>query len=159
MNLSIFQPEAAHPATFNFCNHPVRCLERDGALWLVASDVCKALGLGNPSLAVNGNPSRPERGGLDEDEKGVFTLRTAGGPQKLLMVSEGGAYHLVFRSRRPEAERFQEWVCGEVLPSIRRTGGYTMPGAAAATAPLTFAEALRAAADRESKRELMASRV
>lgn len=93
--------------------------------WFVAKDVCDILGIGNVSLAVNGNPTRND-GGLDDDEKGIYIVHTPGGPQKLLCVSEPGLYSLIFKSRRPEAEAFKDWICHEVLPSIRKTGMYTV---------------------------------
>jgi len=81
--------------------------------------VCAVLGLGNPrsSLAL-----------LDDDEKGVHTMDTLGGPQSVAIVSEPGLYSLILRSRRPEAKAFKRWVVHEVLPSIRRTGSYAVGG-------------------------------
>lgn len=103
--------------------HLVRQVERDGEVWFVGVDVCRVLGLANPrsSIAL-----------LDEDEKGVHTVDTLGGDQELTIVSEAGVYRLVFRSRKPVAERFKRWLAHEVIPSIRRTGGY---GSAVSAAP------------------------
>jgi len=96
----------------------VRVIEKDGAPWLVAADVCAALDLGNPrsSLAL-----------LDDDEKGVHTVDTLGGPQEMATVNEPGLYSLVLRSRKPEAKAFKRWICHEVIPSIRKHGGYLTP--------------------------------
>lgn len=61
---------------------------------------------------------------LDDDEKGVRLMHTLGGEQNVLLVTEPGFYKLVIRSRKPEAKAFQRWVTHEVLPALRRDGGY-----------------------------------
>ena len=101
---------------FNFHDETVRVLtdERDEP-WFIAKDVCAVLEIGNPSQALTN---------LDDDEKGITTTDTLGGPQKTVTVSESGFYRLVLRSRKPVAKEFQRWVTHEVLPQIRRTGGY-----------------------------------
>lgn len=88
----------------------------DGEPWFVAKDVCEALGLNNVGQATNG---------LDADEKGSITINdgTPGNPNKAT-ISEAGLYSLILRSRKPEAKAFKRWVTHEVLPSIRRDGGY-----------------------------------
>ena len=63
---------------------------------------------------------------LDEDEKGTYSIRTPGGPQEMSIISEPGLYSLVLRSRKPEAKRFKRWIVHEVIPSIRKTGGYML---------------------------------
>ena len=93
----------------------LRIVERDGEHWFVAKDVCSALGLGNNRQAV----SR-----LDEDEKRVISSDTPGGKQELQAVNEPGLYSLVLSSRKPEAKAFKRWVTHEVLPAIRKDGGY-----------------------------------
>ena len=93
----------------------VRVVEIDGSLWFVAADVCRALGLTNPAETVKV---------LDDDEKGISTTDTLGGPQEAIIVSESGLFALIFRSRKPHAIKFRKWVTGEVLPAIRRTGTY-----------------------------------
>lgn len=92
----------------------------DGTPWFVAKDVCNILGLSNPrtSLAL-----------LDEDEKGVHSMDTLGGKQELTTVNEAGLYALILKSRKPEARKFKRWVTHEVLPSIRKRGGYLTPEA------------------------------
>lgn len=89
----------------------------DGEPWFVAKDVCDALDLSNPSVAVSA---------LDDDERSKFNLGRQG---ETNIVSEPGLYKLVMRSRKPEAKAFQRWVTHDVLPSIRRTGAYEAPGA------------------------------
>ena len=61
---------------------------------------------------------------MDEDEKGVHSTHTPGGNQQVLLVTEPGFYKLVLQSRKPEAKAFQRWVTHEVLPALRRDGGY-----------------------------------
>lgn len=93
----------------------VRALSVDGEPWFVAKDVCDALGLNNSRKAV---------ARLDDDEKGVTSSDTPGGEQRVQIVSEPGLYKLIMRSRKSEAKAFQRWVTHDVLPAIRRTGGY-----------------------------------
>jgi anti-repressor protein len=64
---------------------------------------------------------------LPEDERGVISLMTPGGPQPYLCVTEAGLFRLISRSRKPAAARFQSWLFGEVLPSIRKHGQYPPP--------------------------------
>jgi prophage antirepressor-like protein len=99
-------------------NNPVRIVEKDGDPWFVAKDVCSILELDISSGAR----------GLADDEKGLHTVQTPGGEQKLQVISEPGLYRLVFKSRKKEAESFKRWVCHEVLPAIRKTGAYLAPG-------------------------------
>lgn len=87
----------------------------DGQPWLVAADVCRAIGLDQVSRAV----SR-----LKDAQKGVTEITTPGGKQKVTVVNEPGVYRLIGRSNKPEAERFQDWVYEKVLPTIRKTGRY-----------------------------------
>ena len=93
----------------------VRVVMRDGEPWFVAKDVCECLDLANSRDAV----SR-----LDDDEKGVGKADTLGGSQDMVLISESGLYTLVMRSNKPDAKVFRKWVTSEVLPSIRKTGGY-----------------------------------
>lgn len=109
---------------FNFNGAQLRTVAKGDETWFVASDVCDTLGLTNVSQAVNGNPSRPSDVALDADEKGICQVYTLGGKQKMLCVNESGLYMLIFKSSRPEAKAFRKWVTSEVLPAIRKTGGY-----------------------------------
>lgn len=111
---------------FDFEDAAVRIVTRDGDPWFVAADVCRILDLGNTAMAV----SR-----LDDDEKGVATVDTLGGPQEMLILAESGLYTLVFTSRKPEAKRFRKWVTGTVLPAIRRHGVYVHGPAEAQAMP------------------------
>lgn len=83
--------------------------------WWVLADVCAVTDHTDPSKAA-------ER--LDADEKGTTIIRTLGGAQEMLIVSEPGLYKLLQTSRKPIAKRFDRWVRHEVLPQIRKTGGY-----------------------------------
>lgn len=93
----------------------VRTLNLNGEPWFVAADVCKALELGNPSMTV-------ER--LDDDEKGISTIDTLGGKQRMAIINEPGLYSLVITSRKPEAKAFKRWITHEVIPAIRKHGVY-----------------------------------
>lgn len=93
----------------------IRTLTIDGEPWFVAADVCRALEIGNPSMAV-------ER--LDDDEKGISTIDTLGGKQRMTIINEPGLYSLVLSSRKPEAKAFRRWITHEVIPTIRKYGGY-----------------------------------
>lgn len=70
---------------------------------------------------------------LDDDEKGVCTVYTPGGPQSVSTISESGLYSLVMRSRKPEAKPFKRWVTHDILPTIAKTGRYEMTPASSAT--------------------------
>jgi len=93
----------------------IRTIIRDGEPCFVAVDVCRALDIQNTADAL----SR-----LDDDEKGVDSIYTPGGEQELLIVNEPGLYALVLGSRKPEAKAFRRWITHEVIPTIRKHGGY-----------------------------------
>lgn len=82
------------------------------------ADVCKALELTQPSKVK-------ER--LNSKGVNIIPTLTKGGEQKLLYINESNLYKTIFQSRKESAERFTDWVTGEVLPSIRKTGSYSMP--------------------------------
>lgn len=104
---------------FTFENKPIRIVpDAAGEPWFVAPDVCRVLEMANVTMALRI---------LDEDEKGLNSIETLGGRQDLNCISEPGLYKLMARSRKPEARRFDRWVRHEVLPSIRKTGGYGTP--------------------------------
>ena len=105
----------------------------DGEPWFVAKDVLDVLDLDKTALRK-----------LDEDEKGVDSIHTPGGEQQMTTVTEPGFYKLVMRSRKPEAKAFQRWVTHEVLPALRREGGY-MVARADETPEELMARALKAA--------------
>lgn len=97
----------------------VRVLAIDSEPWFVAKDVCDALGLSNVGQAI---------ASLDDDEKSSITIDdgTPGNPNKAI-ITEGGLYSLILRSRKTEAKRFKRWVTHDVLPTIRKHGMYATP--------------------------------
>ena len=97
---------------FDYNGRDVRTVEQDGEVWWVLPDVCRILGLSN-------SKSTAQR--LDEDERGKFNLPRQGATW---CVNEAGLYSVILRSDKPEARVFKRWVTHEVLPQIRRTGGY-----------------------------------
>lgn len=112
----------------------VRTLEEGGRVLFCGSDVAKALGYAVPRKA------------LFDHCKGVLkrNIPTNGGEQEMSFIPESDLYRLVFSSKLPTAEKFTDWVTDEVLPSIRKTGGYNLPK--------DYPSALRALADAEEKR-------
>lgn len=106
---------------FDFKAAVLRTLtDEEGEPWFVAKDVCDILGMSNPSMAVIA---------LDKDEVAQIDPKDYLGSenrsnQAVNIVSEPGLYKLIMRSRKPEAKEFQRWVAHEVLPQIRKTGGY-----------------------------------
>ncbi|EDZ47845.1 BRO family, N-terminal domain protein [Rhodobacterales bacterium Y4I] len=103
----------AETQSFDFNTKQVRVVSRDGSPWFVAKDVCDALGIGNPSMAV---------ASLEEDEVTLSTIEGSHRPTNL--ISESGLYALIFQSRKAEAKAFRKWVTSTVLPAIRKTGSY-----------------------------------
>lgn len=94
----------------------LRTAERNGETWFCLADICRPLGL----------MTKDVRERLKEDR--VVTIPHTdrmGRPKNMVFVNEGNLYRAIFQSRKPEAERFTDWVTEEVLPSIRKTGGYS----------------------------------
>ena len=113
--------------TAGTCEEPLFCL----------ADVCRVLEIGNVSDVKNR---------LKQDGVVLIEVTDAlGRLQNTYFVKEQNLYRVIMRSDKPNAEAFQDWVCGEVLPSIRKTGSYGLPK--------TFAEALRLAADQQERIE------
>jgi hypothetical protein len=105
---------------FEFEGHgKFRIIDRDGEPWFVLTEVCRELGIGNPSDAA----SR-----LDDDERDALGIADAiGRRQQTTIINESGLYNLILTSRVPGVKRFKKWITAEVLPSIRRTGMYVRP--------------------------------
>ena len=99
-------------------NHPVRIVDNDGETWFAAKDVSDILGYRDAY-----NMTRR----LDEDEKDTHLVSTPSGDQEMLIISESGLYQAILGSKKKEAKDFTRWVTHDVLPSIRKTGGYTVP--------------------------------
>jgi anti-repressor protein len=103
---------------FDYQAKTVRTIVKDGQPWFVAKDVCEVLELSNHKDAI----SR-----LAESMKSVVGIADPHGrTQDTTVISEAGVYKLVFTSRKPEAEKFTDWIAQEVLPQIRQTGSYSI---------------------------------
>lgn len=101
---------------FDYKGKQVRTIQKDGETWWVLKDVCAILEI---SQAVR----VAER--LDEDEVSRTHITDSLGRQQLTyIINESGLYNVILRSDKAEAKPFRKWVTGEVLPSIRKTGGY-----------------------------------
>lgn len=138
---------------FAFNSQSVRVISINGDPWFVASDVCNILDLENVSKACKPLKER-EKQVLNLKERGI-TLSDDPDTTRLLAISESGLYRLTMKSRKPQAEPFQDWVCEEILPTIRKTGKYEVAPSHPAL-PTNFVEALRLAADlEEQKQQLM----
>lgn len=93
----------------------VRAVTLEGEPWFVAADVCRALGLGNSSDVIKR---------LDEDERTLVSIEGASNGLPVNAINEPGLYALILGSRKPEAKAFKRWITHEVIPEIRKTGGY-----------------------------------
>lgn len=105
------------PSIFNFNEHGVRIVLDDSKEpWFCLADVYKSLDI-----------SRTSRLFRELDAKGVadYHTPTSGGIQKLKFINEPNLYRVIFRSNKPQALSFQDWVFAEVLPTIRKTGSYS----------------------------------
>lgn len=101
---------------FNFGNTTVRvCQDSEGEPWFVASDIANILGYRDAF-----NLCRR----LDDDDKGTQKMSTPSGGQDFTVINESGLYNAILCSNKPEAKFFKRWVTSEVLPAIRKTGGY-----------------------------------
>ena len=95
----------------------IRVVEIEGEPWFVGKDIASVLGYSNPQKAI--------RDHVDEDDKTVNDLFIVNGTKGIL-INESGLYSLILSSKLPTAKKIKNWVTGEVLPSIRKTGAYTM---------------------------------
>ncbi|HFC5459317.1 TPA: hypothetical protein ACFKT8_06760 [Neisseria gonorrhoeae] len=100
---------------FNFNQNAIQVINKNGEAWFIASEVAAMLGYRDSY-----NMTRI----LDNDEKGTHNVSTLGGNQDVSVINESGFYHAAFKSRKPEVKPFRKWVTSEVLPTIRKTGGY-----------------------------------
>lgn len=106
---------------FQFQTNPLRIVEHNGELWFIAVDVCNVLGLGNTTNALKR---------LDDDEYALILIKgITKGNEMTNLVNESGFYSLALGSRKPVAKEFKRWVTHEVLPTLRKTGTYSVPGA------------------------------
>ena len=101
---------------FNYQNHDVRTVQKDGEPWFVLRDVCQVLGMSNSRMVADR---------LDQDEVSqTYITDSLGRQQETTIINESGLYNVILRSDKPEAKPFRKWVTSEVLPSIRKHGAY-----------------------------------
>lgn len=120
----------------------IRTMEIDGKPYFAATDIAKALGYTSPRDAI----ARHCKGGVKHDTP------TSSGIQNMSYINEGDVYRLIMRSKLPSAERFESWVVDEVLPSIRKNGGY-IAGQEDMTNEELMAKALIVAQNKISERD------
>lgn len=96
----------------------IRTTVIDGEPWFVGKDVAMALGYGNPRQGIASH--------VDAEDKGVQKLDTPSGEQEMTIINESGLFSLVLGSKLPSAKQFKRWVTSEVLPTIRKTGSYSV---------------------------------
>ena len=104
---------------FDFNDNQVRTFNINGEVWFVGKDVCDVLELSSNTSQAYAR--------LKDYEKQTYTLYMSGQNREFTVISESGLYRLVLTSRKPQAEPFQDWVCQEVIPQIRKTGAYSVP--------------------------------
>lgn len=102
---------------YDFNSHQVRAILLENQIYFIAKDVCDVLGIAKPDNATRY---------LHESQKMVRLLDVGTKHVNMLLLNESGLYALLFKSRKEEAQRFQLWVTNEVLPSIRKTGTYSV---------------------------------
>lgn len=124
----------------------VRTMVINDEPWFVGKDVAEALGYGIGKSLANAVANH-----VCDEDKGVTEMMTPGGRQNVTIINESGLYSLIFGSKLESAQKFKKWVTSEVLPSIRRTGSFSVQPKF--NVPTTFAEALRLAADQQEKIE------
>ncbi|WP_304960574.1 BRO family protein [Thomasclavelia cocleata] len=108
----------------------VRSLLINNEPWFVGKDITKILGYQNGSRDINRH--------VDNEDKGTTEMVTPGGKQKLQIINESGLYALILSSKLPTAKQFKRWVTSEILPSIRKSGGYQLPKNPMDVLKLTF---------------------
>lgn len=120
----------------------VRTVEIDGTPWFVGKDVAACLAYSNTRDALAKH--------VDSEDKGVAKCDTPSGEQKMTIINESGVYSLIFGSKLPTAKQFKHWVTSEVLPTIRKTGSYSLPK--------DYPSALRALADKCDENKKLAAK-
>lgn len=109
--------DSSYIMNFSYENLPVRVTEINGETWWILKDICEILGLSN----TNRTAAR-----LEDDELTLLKLMSGGQNREMIAVNESGLYSVILRSDKQEARTFRRWVTHEVLPEIRRTGGYNV---------------------------------
>lgn len=125
----------------------VRTVEIEGEPWFVGRDIALALGYARPENAVKTH--------VEDDDKTTTLIQGSGSnyKSKVIIVNESGLYALIFGSQLSGAKEFKHWVTSEVLPSIRRTGSYSMD------IPQDYPSALRALADECEKNQKLEAKI
>jgi prophage antirepressor-like protein len=124
---------------FAFVNTLIRVKEINGKVWFCANDVCKVLGYESPRRAITMHcKSYPVPNLQDNEDCGVKIINVPTnklvdkfGNEKwqyndVKFIDEGNIYRLIFKSTLPNARKFEDWICNEVIPSVRRTGSYSI---------------------------------
>lgn len=119
VNEVVKQEQGNNVLDFNFEGHDVRAIAIDGEPWFVGKDVAEALGYGKGKSITNAVTNH-----VDDEDKGVTKIMTPGGRQKMVIINESGLYSLILSSKLDSAKKFKKWITSEVLPSIRKNGGY-----------------------------------
>lgn len=119
----------------------IRGIEIDGEPWIVGKDVALTVGYKDTVNALKSH--------VDEEDKRGWQITTPSGVQQMTVINESGLYSLILSSKLPSAKKFKRWVTSEVLPSIRKTGGYHLP--------TDYPSALRALADAEEQKLALAA--
>jgi anti-repressor protein len=135
---------------FDYSGRQVRTVQVDGEPWFVAADICTVLTLRDVSSALK-MVDDEDRQRFRRSDTPQFFGGIAPQVQELWFVNESGLFALIFQSNKREARAFKSWVTHEVLPTIRRTGGYRLPA--------TFSEALRELATKHEELEAAAPKV
>lgn len=115
-NEVVKQEQGNNVLDFQFEGHDVRAIAINGEPWFVGKDVAEALGYGNPRSAVSKR--------VEKEDRGVSKMETPSGIQNTTIINESGLYSLILSSKLESAKKFKHWVTSEVLPSIRKNGGY-----------------------------------
>lgn len=97
----------------------IRTLSINNEPWFIGKDVASILGYSNTRKALNDH--------VDDEDKGVTKCDTLGGAQEMTIINESGLYSLILSSKLPKAKEFKHWVTSDVLPDIRKHGGYLTP--------------------------------
>lgn len=122
----------------------IRTMELNDEPWFVGRDVAEVLGYSNPNDALKKR--------VDAEDKGVAKCDTLGGAQDLTIINESGLYSLILSSKLPTAKKFKRWITHDVIPSIRKTGGY-IAGQETMTTEELMAKALMVARKTLARRE------
>lgn len=112
------QVPSSSPAVFCFNSLEVRVVDRSGEPWFVAKDVADILGYAKPENAVKAHCKRPA----------TFPLESGGQVRHMTLIPESDVFRLIVKSQLPAAEKFEAWVMEDVLPTIRKTGSYSVSG-------------------------------